>query len=54
MLYAIDIGYAYFGIITRGDVIIKTTPIAKWMIGKKLSYIEKWVKTKNGNIIHVL
>lgn len=44
MLYFIDTGYAYGGIIVEDDICIKAAPIFKWMIGKKLSEIKKWKK----------
>lgn len=51
MLYCVDLPYAYFGIIIRDDKIcIFAPPIGKWMIGKTLAVIERWVTYKQGKI----
>lgn len=34
--FYINIGYAVFGIESDNNIITKTAPIAKWMIGKTL------------------
>jgi len=53
MLYQITLFYACFGIEICDNVVINSAPIGKWMIGKKLKYIKKWVKLNNGKIIKV-
>lgn len=53
-LYSVDLPYANFGVITDNTgQIIKTAPIGKWMIGKYISYVTRWVKGKGGTIIQV-
>lgn len=51
MLYRIELSYACFGVITENNLIIRTPPIATWMMGKRIDTIISWVKTKNGKII---
>ena len=51
MLYQIDITYACFGIVIDKDgIVIETAPIGRWMVGKHLSTITKWVESKKGSI----
>lgn len=51
-LYSIDVPYACFGIITdETGLIIETAPIAKWAIGKYISYVKYYFeKHKNGTV----
>jgi hypothetical protein len=49
-LYQITLSYACFGIEVEEGMVVFAAPIAKWMVGKDLSYVEKWVKKKNGKI----
>ena len=46
----VDLPYAYYGIIVNGSTIVNAPPIARWMIGKNISEIEKWVTKKGGDI----
>ena len=50
-LWIVDIKYACFGIIVD-HLVVETPPIAKWMLGKDINTIEKWVKTKNGTLLN--
>lgn len=50
MLHRIELSYAVFGIETRGDVVMKAAPIARWMRGKTLERVEKWVRDRGGSI----
>jgi hypothetical protein len=52
-LYRITLDYACFGVILRAGVVIRTAPIASWMLGKTLEDISRWVKFKQGRIEHV-
>lgn len=47
-LYWIDLRYAVFGIEILKGKVVKTAPIGRWMIGKDISFIKKWVLKKNG------
>ena len=52
--YWVDVKYACYGISTNeNDIIVSASPIAKWMLGKDLEEIKKWVKRKNGRIVEV-
>ena len=48
--YWISLSYATFGIRTVKNRIDTTAPIGKWMKGKHIDYIKKWVQNKNGMI----
>jgi hypothetical protein len=49
-LKEVKLGYACFGIEVDDGKIVNAAPIAKWMIGKSIVAIERWVKSKNGKI----
>lgn len=49
-LYWISLPYATFGIIVEENVVIKTAPIGKWMMGKSIYNIKYWVLKKKGII----
>lgn len=54
-LWQIDIGYACAGIIADSDrIVVSAAPIFKWMIGKSVSEIERWVKSKKGTLRNVV
>lgn len=38
------------GVLVKNKKIIKAAPILKWSIGKTLSQLEDWLRTKNGKI----
>lgn len=48
--HRITLPYACFGISVRGNIVIDSAPIGKWMINKKLDQIELWVKNKQGKV----
>ena len=50
-LYQITLSYCCAGIIVENNIVKKTAPIFKWMIGKNLLFIESWVDKKAGKII---
>jgi len=52
--YWIGLKYACFGITTENDIVIKSAPIGKWMIGKSISEIKKWILNKKGEIIKIV
>jgi len=53
-LYWIDVNYATFGVVTDGaGVIVETAPIAKWTLGKHISYVrDYYVNKKNANFVY--
>lgn len=52
-MYYISLSYATFGIETKDNIITEAAPIAKWMIGKHIHEIEKWVLSKKGTILKI-
>ncbi len=50
MLYQITLPYACFGIETNGNVVVDAAPIGKWMIGKNIKEIARWVEGRGGTI----
>ena len=52
MFYIITLPYACFGIVVKDSVVIKTPPIARWMVGKSVVEVKKWVATKRGDILY--
>lgn len=51
--FYIDIHYACFGICSVNDIIIKSAPISKWMINKKLKEVKPWLLKKKAKIIEL-
>ena len=49
-IYQITLPYACFGIQVKNGVVKKSAPIGKWMIGKKIQFVENWIKNKKGKI----
>jgi len=52
-LYQIKLSYATFGISTYNDIVIKTAPIGKWMIGKDINFIINWTFKKGGTVLQL-
>lgn len=60
MLLQIDLPYACGGIVVEGKLekdedlgfmkVTEAAPIFKWMIGKDLTYVTQWVKSKGGKV----
>ena len=50
-LFWINVHYACFGIVVRDDKVIHTAPIAKWLIGKKMSEVQQWINHISGTIL---
>lgn len=48
MLYRITLPYAVFGIIVSNSTVIQAAPIGRWMIGKGIMGIQRWVLGKRG------
>lgn len=53
MWYWIGLKYATFGIRTENNIVKESAPIGKWMVGKNLEEIKKWVVKKQGKIIRI-
>lgn len=53
-LWQIDVGYACAGILVdEASVVRHAAPIFKWMKGKSILEIERWVKGKKGTLRRV-
>jgi len=49
--YRIVLSYACFSItVNNSGIVTDTAPIGKWMIGKHIEFIKKWIFKKNGEI----
>jgi len=48
--YRITLSYACYGIAVEDGVIKKAAPVARWSIGKRLEYFERWIRRKGGTI----
>lgn len=54
-LWQIDIGYACAGIeVDEQDVVRNAAPIFKWMVGKRISVVQRWVDGKRGTLRKVV
>lgn len=40
--------YACYGIEVEGDRVVDAAPIARWMIGKTLDEVTRWITRKGG------
>lgn len=54
MLYRINLPYSCYGVIIRVEYgqtgVVDAAPIARWMIGKSLEAVSRWVRQKGGYI----
>jgi hypothetical protein len=48
--YRIELPYAVFSIVVRGEHVWSAAPIGRWMVGRPLATIEHWVKRRGGSI----
>ena len=48
--YYVDVDYAVFAVVTYEDRVTSVPPIAKWMIGKHIYDVIKWVNKHHGKI----
>ena len=48
--YKISLSYATFYVRTQNSVVLEAAPIGKWMEGKSIGTVEKWVKKKGGSV----
>jgi hypothetical protein len=53
MLYRVDVPHFCCGIIVKDEKVVKAAPIMKWAVGKPLTVIQAWVKSKRGTILLV-
>jgi hypothetical protein len=54
ILYQIWLSYAVFGIVVQNDLVVEAAPIGKWMIGKNIEYVKKWVEKKHGSVHKII
>jgi len=48
--YRIELPYAVFSIVVRGEHVWSAAPIGRWMVGRPLATIEHWVERRGGSI----
>ena len=53
MLYYVELDYACYGLVVEKEIVIKAPPIARWMQGKNIKEIRRWIKKKGGQINNV-
>ncbi len=55
MLYQVRLTkpHALFVIERRGNTIIATDLIGKWMIGKSFMYVSEWIAKKGGDLMQI-
>jgi len=53
MLYRVELSYMTIGIEVEDDIITEAPPIARWMVGKGINYIENWVTKKHGKVTRI-
>jgi hypothetical protein len=44
----IDLPYACYGVRVENNYIVEAPPIARWMVGKTVQQVVRWVKSKGG------
>lgn len=50
-LYQVRLSYATYGIVVQDGYIRRAAPIARWMEGREISDIKKWIINKKGGEI---
>ena len=48
--WRVELPYAVFAIDTEGGRVVEAPPIARWMIGKPLREVRRWVRGKGGKV----
>lgn len=51
MTYQVRLSYATFGIIVNKGIVVKAAPIGRWMVGKPIEDVRKWVAGKRGSML---
>jgi len=50
-LYQVKLPYACFGVIlNKKNIVIKSAPIARWLVGKNIYELERYVERKKGTM----
>ena len=52
-LYYVELDYACYGLIVTSGQVTKAPPIARWMIGKTLPEVSRWINWKAGKISQI-
>jgi hypothetical protein len=52
-LYQVTLPYACYGLVVADGIVIEAAPIARWMLGKKLVMMTRWVESKKGWVQYV-
>jgi len=50
-LYYISLPFATFGILVKNGFVVDSAPIGRWMVGKNIRIVMKYVEKYNGEII---
>jgi len=50
-LYYISLSFAVFGILVEDDIVVDSAPIGRWMVGRNIKVVMKYVEKHNGKII---
>jgi len=50
VLYWVCLPYATFGIVTKGDVVVRAAPIAKWARGRDIVVVLDYFRRKGAQI----
>jgi hypothetical protein len=54
-LWQVDVGYACGGIeVDEQNVVQNAAPIFRWMVGKQISVVQRWIEGKRGTMRKVL
>lgn len=49
-LYEIKLPWACYGIFVENGIVIDSAPIGRKNIGRRIEQVERWVKSKHGQI----
>lgn len=49
-LLTVTMPYACYGILVKNDTVVEAPPIARWMIGRRMSWVSQWVNKKGGTV----
>ncbi len=49
-MYIITLSYACFAVFVNDGVITDAAPIGRWMVGRRVDDVCKWVRSKHGSV----
>lgn len=51
-LWQVRLSYAVFGVITDAlGVVVEAAPVGRWMVGKSIDVVRRWVASKRGDVV---